>query len=34
MVRKDEAEDLGARPGRLIDLVARLPRRLGYALGP
>jgi glycine/D-amino acid oxidase-like deaminating enzyme len=34
MVRKDEAEDLGARPGRLVDLAARLPRQLGYALGP
>lgn len=34
IVRKDEAEDVGARPGRLTDFVARLPRRLGYAIGP
>lgn len=34
IVRKDEAEDAGRRPNPLIDLVARLPRRLGYELGP
>jgi glycine/D-amino acid oxidase-like deaminating enzyme len=34
IVRKDEAEDEGRRPGRLLDAVARLPRRLGYNLGP
>ncbi|MBI3648247.1 MAG: FAD-dependent oxidoreductase, partial [Actinobacteria bacterium] len=32
--RKDEAEDRGDRPGPLTDFVARLPRRLGYNLGP
>ena len=34
IVRKDEAEDEGRRPGWLIDLTARLPRRMGYHLGP
>lgn len=34
IVRKDEAEDGGRRPNRLIDLAARLPRRMGYHLGP
>ena len=33
-VRRDDALDAGRRPGRLIDFVARLPRRLGYHLGP
>lgn len=32
--RKDEAEDRGEAPGPLIDFAARLPRRLGYNLGP
>ena len=32
--RKDESEDRGKEPHRLVDLVARLPRRLGYNLGP
>jgi hypothetical protein len=32
--RKDEAEDEGEDPNPLIDFVARLPRRLGYNLGP
>jgi glycine/D-amino acid oxidase-like deaminating enzyme len=32
--RKDEAEDGGDEPNPLIDFVARLPRRLGYNLGP
>jgi hypothetical protein len=32
--RKDDAEDRGERPGPLVDFVARLPRRLGYNLGP
>ncbi len=34
IVRKDEAEDVGARANILIDQVARLPRRMGYRLGP
>jgi glycine/D-amino acid oxidase-like deaminating enzyme len=32
--RKDDAEDRGRRPNPLVSLVARLPRRLGYNLGP
>jgi glycine/D-amino acid oxidase-like deaminating enzyme len=32
--RKDDAEDRGERAGPLIDFAARLPRRLGYNLGP
>ena len=32
--RKDEAEDKGEEPNPLIDFVAKLPRRLGYNLGP
>jgi glycine/D-amino acid oxidase-like deaminating enzyme len=32
--RKDEAEDDGEEPNPLIDFVAKLPRRLGYNLGP
>jgi len=32
--RKDEAEDEGEEPNPLIDFVAKLPRRLGYNLGP
>ena len=31
---KDEAEDRGEEPNPLVDFVARLPRRLGYNLGP
>ncbi len=34
MVRKDEAEDEGRRAHPLVDLIARMPRRLGYRLGP
>jgi len=34
IVRKDEAEDEDRRAGPLVELVARLPRRLGYNLGP
>ncbi|HEX9121782.1 MAG TPA: FAD-binding oxidoreductase [Actinomycetota bacterium] len=34
IVRKDEAEDLGRRPNPVVDAMARLPRRLGYELGP
>jgi hypothetical protein len=32
--RKDQAEDEGEDPNPLIDFVAKLPRRLGYNLGP
>jgi glycine/D-amino acid oxidase-like deaminating enzyme len=34
IVRTDEAEDRGGRPDPLTRFVARLPRRLGYELGP
>ncbi|MGQ0668616.1 MAG: NAD(P)/FAD-dependent oxidoreductase [Actinomycetota bacterium] len=34
ILRKDRAEDEDRRPGRLVDALARLPRRLGYNLGP
>ena len=34
IVRKDEAEDDAKRPNPLIDFVAKLPRRLGYNIGP
>ncbi|HET8525006.1 MAG TPA: FAD-dependent oxidoreductase, partial [Actinomycetota bacterium] len=32
--RKDDREDAGKRVGRLTRAAARLPRRLGYKLGP
>jgi len=34
IVRKDEAEDVGMQPDPLTDFIARLPRRMGYELGP
>jgi glycine/D-amino acid oxidase-like deaminating enzyme len=34
IVRKDEAEDAGRRPDPLTNLIARMPRRMGYELGP
>jgi len=34
IVGRDVAHDAGRRPNRAVDLVARLPRRLGYKLGP
>jgi glycine/D-amino acid oxidase-like deaminating enzyme len=34
IVRKDEAEDRGRRVGPVTGFVARLPRRMGYDLGP
>jgi len=34
IVSKDEAEDRGRRPNPVVGLVAGLPRRLGYNLGP
>jgi glycine/D-amino acid oxidase-like deaminating enzyme len=33
LVRKDEAEDQGRRPGPLVRFVARVPRFLGYRFG-
>ena len=32
--RKDEFEDRGEEPNPVVDFVAKLPRRLGYNLGP
>ncbi len=32
--RKDDAEDRGRRPNPLVTFVSRMPRRLGYNLGP
>lgn len=32
--RKDELEDRGQEPNPIVDFAARLPRRLGYHLGP
>ena len=34
MVRKDEAEDRGHQPNPLVNFIARMPRRMGYHLGP
>ena len=34
IVRKDEAEDRGARAGPVTTLLAGLPRRMGYEIGP
>jgi len=34
IVRKDEAEDVGVQPDAVTDFVARLPRRMGFDLGP
>ncbi len=34
MRRRDEAQDRGERPNPLVDFIAKLPRRLGYDLGP
>ena len=34
IVRRDERLDAGRSPGWLTDPLARLPRRLGYMLGP
>jgi hypothetical protein len=31
---KDETEDRGEEPNPIVDFMARLPRRLGYNLGP
>jgi len=34
ILAKDQAEDEGDEPNPFVDFVARLPRRLGYDLGP
>jgi hypothetical protein len=34
IVRKDEAEDRGGRADPLTTFLARLPRRMGYEIGP
>ena len=34
IVRKDEREDLGRRADPLTSFIARVPRRLGYEIGP
>jgi len=34
IVRRDDRLDAGRAPGRLTDLLASLPRRLGFDLGP
>jgi glycine/D-amino acid oxidase-like deaminating enzyme len=34
IVRRELAEEAGRRPGRLVAALSRLPRRLGYHLGP
>jgi hypothetical protein len=32
--RKDDAEDAGSKANPLVTFAARIPRRLGYNLGP
>jgi glycine/D-amino acid oxidase-like deaminating enzyme len=34
IVRKDESEDIGLQPDPVTSFIARLPRRMGYELGP
>jgi glycine/D-amino acid oxidase-like deaminating enzyme len=34
MIRREDAEEAGRRPGRILRELSRLPRRLGYHLGP
>jgi glycine/D-amino acid oxidase-like deaminating enzyme len=34
MIRREDAEQAGRTPGRLVRELSRLPRRLGYRLGP
>jgi len=34
IVRRELAEEAGLRPGRVVAAVSRVPRRLGYHLGP
>jgi hypothetical protein len=34
LIRHDELSDVGRRPGPIVRLLVRLPRLLGYRLGP
>jgi hypothetical protein len=34
IIAKDTAEETGRRPNPLANAIARLPRKLGYMLGP
>jgi glycine/D-amino acid oxidase-like deaminating enzyme len=34
MIAKETAEEQGRKPGRLVSELARMPRRMGYLLGP
>ncbi len=34
MIRREDAEEVGRRPHRLLRELSRIPRRLGYHLGP
>jgi hypothetical protein len=34
MIRREDAEEAGRRPNHLLREFSRLPRRLGYHLGP
>ena len=34
MIRREDAEEVGRRPGPILRELSRLPRRLGYRLGP
>jgi glycine/D-amino acid oxidase-like deaminating enzyme len=34
MIRREDAEEAGRRPSRLLRELSRIPRRLGYHLGP
>jgi glycine/D-amino acid oxidase-like deaminating enzyme len=34
MVRRERAEEAGREPGRAVRAISRIPRRLGYHLGP
>lgn len=34
VIRLERAQDAGTRAGRVVDFLARLPRRMGYHLGP
>jgi hypothetical protein len=34
IVRREIAEEAGRRPNRFVHAISRIPRRLGYHLGP
>jgi glycine/D-amino acid oxidase-like deaminating enzyme len=34
MIRREDAEEAGGRPNRVLREISRIPRRLGYHLGP